>query len=154
MKKLLVPLLILTMSCAWFSKPEAVPSNYVEYSGTLDGNYAYSSEMLRVYTNTQECVGAIDIPIPLPKLVVMGCPVYEGCDVNVVKCNDKNMEGCYDPTTSTVILPAKTTLKVIEHEFIHHFCNHEKTLNCGSEETAAKHASPLFDKCSGIQLMK
>jgi hypothetical protein len=148
MKYILIVLIAFLSACGG----KYITSEHVEYEGALDGDYRDSDVMVDKFKIVMGCMNVVEVaePMPQPRLRVMGCEVYEGCEVNAVKCPgiDRAVRGCFAPP-DLVILPAKVQPRIIEHEYIHYFCY---TGFCpGVEDLDPNHLSPYFLECSGLK---
>ena len=129
-------------------------SDYIEYQGRLDGDYRYDARMVDKFYAVKECMG-VTWSAPFPNLEIRGCEEFADCKVNAVKCPGiaKPVRGCYMSGSNTVILPANVKPGIIDHEFVHHFCNITPDL-CPNDIQPSDplHTSEYFLTCSGTKV--
>jgi len=137
-----------------------ITSDFIEYEGSLDGNYRASAVMVDKFNDVKACMsiwdafnGRIDFPpMDMPTLRVMGCEMFEDCDVNAVVCPEiaKPTRGCY-LASGIVMLPANVKPGIIDHEFVHHICNQTGICPNDVHPLDPLHTSIYFLKCSGLK---
>ncbi len=129
-----------------------ISSNYIEYQGLLDGDFRDSEKMVESFEKVGVCMDLTG-EYPLPNLRVMGCPEFEGCNVNAVPCPgyEEGAWGCYFSGSKTISLPANVKRGITDHELVHYFCDMSKTCN-ETQDLDSFHTSEYFLKCSGLKL--
>jgi len=109
-------------------------TDYVQYSGNLQGQYSDSNYFTTIFDGVNNCMGT---QVDYPGVSIYGCPPgVDNCKVDGVCCGEGKAYTCYDGINKSISIPVKLDLPALKRSMIEYIMDSTGSYNV-----------EFFDKC-------
>lgn len=123
---------VLIPGCAMIKGGKTYKTDNVAYSGSLDGNYTGSPQLVKMFLEVKSCMNVAQ-PVAYPNVKIYQCPELKNKDYCWVPCRHADngySDACYERDKSSISIPQKKVqFKPLKEAFVYYISDQIGSFN-------------------------